>query len=52
MLFNTYLYFFKSNPTLKKTAENGKILAFADDTLIIAKDRKEAKATLKAFEEI
>ena len=33
-------------------ADNGTLLAFADDMLIIAKEKEEAEETLKADEEI
>jgi hypothetical protein len=53
MLFNAYLDFvIQSNETLRKLVEQGKIIAFCDDMFIMAKDKKEAEETLKAFAEI
>ena len=53
MLYNDHFDFIiQSNPTLKKMADNGTLLAFADEMLIIAKEKEEAEETLKADEEI
>jgi hypothetical protein len=53
ILFSACLYFFiQFNPSLKKLAQRGKLLAFADDMLIIFKNTAEAEDTLKAFCEI
>ena len=40
MLFNTYLEFgLERHPILKKFAEQGKLIAYADDMIIIAQNK-------------
>jgi len=36
--------------TLKKAIEDGKLVAFADDVLLIADDEKEAEKLIRAME--
>lgn len=53
MLFNAYLdYVIQSTPVLKDLADKGKLLAFADDILLLSDDREEAEAVIKVFGEI
>jgi hypothetical protein len=53
MLFNTYIDFLiNSNPKLKKLAEEGKLLAYADEILKLGNNKKEAEETLQPFAEI
>ncbi len=47
ILFNTYLdHVININSTLKKMAEQGRILAFADSILVIANNRQDVEEIL------